>query len=726
MSVQPSGKEQWSSKIGVILAVSGSAVGLGNFLRFPGMAAAHGGGAFMIPYFISLLLIGIPICWVEWTLGRQGGRGGFHSSPGILHHLIKNPVARFFGTLGLLIPVAIYMYYVYIEAWCLGYAWKYLVGTMPSSADASVYGDHFNHFVGATKNGLMHDAVLFLLIVFTLNFILIYRGLTKGIESFCKVAMPVLIVAAIIVLVRVLTLPPQPVGEPWHIGLARSMPAAEWNALRSRLSGINDKVQVTNLILDGINTSTAPADLAGLADIEQQTRDSHAEIMKTIRDTVEKHNAPLSSGETARIEMPAGYLAGAEAVTTALTIARTPDVANAYKAWVEKVRASLDDDSKWELIRLESAQSGLAKDLGSDKENTRKKATDKQIRYQQLRAKILQKVSPPPAIPGADALVVQRVGAAEVATVERTVRNGLGFMWNPKPAEPGESIFSALGNAEVWLQAAGQIFFSISVGFGIIITYASYLRGNDDVALSGLTATSTNEFCEVCLGGLITIPAAFIFLGATPLAGTPSTLGLGFTTLPAVFEAMPAGRFFGCLWFTMLFAAAITSSLSMLQPAIAFLEEGFGLQRKSSVAMLGLITAIGCLMVVYFSEGLTALDTMDFWIGSFCVYVMATVLVIVFGWVIGVDRGLALADEGAELHIPRFFGFVIKYISPLYLLIIFGFWLYNNAWAGIESIRESEAKSYTVAFLIVVAVFFAVLVSLAAKRWDHAATGDKS
>ncbi|MFH1862164.1 MAG: sodium:calcium symporter, partial [bacterium] len=66
-------RENWGSRIGVILAVSGSAVGLGNFLRFPVQAASHGGGAFMIPYFIAFLLLGIPLAWVEWTIGRYGG-----------------------------------------------------------------------------------------------------------------------------------------------------------------------------------------------------------------------------------------------------------------------------------------------------------------------------------------------------------------------------------------------------------------------------------------------------------------------------------------------------------------------------------------------------------------------------------------------------------------------------------------------------------------------------
>ena len=81
-SQEPSG-EQWASRIGVILAVAGSAVGLGNFLRFPGNAAQNGAGAFMIPYFVSLHVLGIPLCWAEWTMGRYGGKKGFNSAPGV-------------------------------------------------------------------------------------------------------------------------------------------------------------------------------------------------------------------------------------------------------------------------------------------------------------------------------------------------------------------------------------------------------------------------------------------------------------------------------------------------------------------------------------------------------------------------------------------------------------------------------------------------------------------
>src|SRR5438034_2699277 len=100
---------------------------------------------------------------------------------------------------------------------------------------------------------------------------------------------------------------------------------------------------------------------------------------------------------------------------------------------------------------------------------------------------------------------------------------------------------------------------------------------------------------------MITIPAAFMFLGA----GTDGhgTFDLGFKVLPNVFAQMPAGQMFGFLWFVMLFLAAITSSLSMLQPVIAFFEEGLGLRRHASVAFLGLISALGSGFILYFSKG---------------------------------------------------------------------------------------------------------------------------
>src|SRR3972149_7112614 len=97
--------ETWTTQIGVIWAVRGSAVGLGNFLRFPGLAAKYEGGAFMIPYFIAFLLLGLPLAWAEWATGRYGGVRGFHSAAGIYRSIHRGKTSAFFGALALGVAV---------------------------------------------------------------------------------------------------------------------------------------------------------------------------------------------------------------------------------------------------------------------------------------------------------------------------------------------------------------------------------------------------------------------------------------------------------------------------------------------------------------------------------------------------------------------------------------------------------------------------------------------
>ena len=506
---QSTGGEQWSTRMGVIMAVAGSAVGIGNYLRFPGLAMQHGGGAFMLPYFAALLILGIPLAWAEWTMGRYAGIRGFNSAPGIYSVIWRNPAAKYFGTLALIIPLVIYMYYVLVESWCLSYAICYLTGDLATGSggqldqliaqvkadsggalsDQQVRSQAFNLFyktlVGAEHDGAALQAgnrtwLGVLVIVFGLNFACIYRGLSGGIEKLCNVAMPVLFLLSFTVLFRVLAL-------------------------------------------------------------------------------------------------------------------GTPDA-----------------------------------------------------------------VHP-----------------------ERNVINGLGYMWNPHSEE--------LWNPRTWLDAAGQIFFTLSVGFGIIINYSSYLRSKDDVALSSLTANSMNEFSEVCHGGLITIPAAFIFLGTLDPQLMSSTFDVGFVALPNVFDQMWGGRFFGFCWFFMLFIAAIAASVSMLQPCIAFLEEGLGLKRRASAAMLGLIAALGCGFVLYFSKGSVALDTFDFWVGTFLIFILSMFQTVLYGWVFGIDRGHAELHQGAHIRVPRFVQYVLKYVTPAYLLAIF----ITFCWLDMPSGQEFKFQTST-------------------------------
>lgn len=513
-------KEEWGSRVGVILAVAGSAVGLGNFLRFPGQAAQNGGGAFLIPYFCALLLLGIPIGWAEWAMGRYGGAKGFHSAPAILGVVGRGSLARYLGVIGVMIPLAVAFYYVFIESWTLGYFLKYLTGGVgidpaaPIAQQTAVSTAFYNEFTGTSADGILFTGesrftVTAWIVTFGLNIYLIYRGLSKGIERFVTWAMPLMAGCALIVLIRVLTL-------------------------------------------------------------------------------------------------------------------GTPD----------------------------------------------------------------------PSQP------------------EQNVVNGLGYMWNPD--------YSALGNFQTWLAAAGQIFFSISVGFGIILNYASYMKRRGDVALSALTSAATNELFEVGFGGMITLTASFVFLGLSGTIAAVSTgsFGLGFQTLPVVFAQMGSyGNLIGAIWFLMLFLAAITSSLSMYQPAVAFFQEALGGERTRAVNKVVVISVIGTALTLWFSQGGVFWSTLDFWVGTFLIFVMAGVQIIAFGWAFGIDLGWREIHLGALIQLPRVVRFVLKYVAPAYLIVIFVGFCIQNLPASIRGIGGSPAAQLAIALIAVTLIGLLLVLRAGERRW---------
>lgn len=465
-------RERWSSKLGVILAVAGSAVGLGNFLRFPAVAADNGGGAFMIPYFVCFFLLGLPLMWIEWTIGRYGGGFERSTAPGIFQTMWrKNRFIKYFGVIGIFGPTVIFIYYSYIESWLLGYSFFALTGKYASCTDQNGMQAFLSGYQGLVHNEHFNGigcAYLFFTITFLLNILVVCVGLRGGIERVCKWGLVVLFIMAIVIVVRVLTLGTPDVQKP------------DWN--------------------------------------------------------------PVA---------------------------------------------------------------------------------------------------------------------------------GLGFLWNPQ--------WDKLREAKVWLAAAGQIFFTLSAGFGVILTYASYLTRQDDVALSGLTASATNEFAEVILGGSIMIPAAITFLGPEQMQSIvqKGLFNLGFVTMPLIFEKIAFGQYFAFMWFFLLFLAGLTSSISLALPAIAFLEDEFNLTRKEATTVFGTITFILTQPVIFFI-GSGVLDEMDFWGTSVSLVVFATIEVILFGWVFGMDRAWTELHHGSDIRIPGFYRWIIKYITPLMLITIIGFWLWQD------------------------------------------------
>src|SRR3990167_3700694 len=190
-------RDSWGSRLGIIMAVAGSAVGLGNFLRFPAKAAANGGGAFMIPYFISLLLLGIPLMWIEWTLGRYGGGFEHGTAPGIFHTMWqKNRFIKYFGVIGIFGPLVIFIYYTYIESWTLAYSFFAITGKYANLASQDAMQSFLRGFQGLEKNkhfSSLRPAYAFFAVTFFANIAVIYYGIKGGIEKLCKIAMPFLL-----------------------------------------------------------------------------------------------------------------------------------------------------------------------------------------------------------------------------------------------------------------------------------------------------------------------------------------------------------------------------------------------------------------------------------------------------------------------------------------------------------------------------------------------------
>lgn len=509
-------RELWATRTGLILAMAGNAIGLGNFLRFPVQAAENGGGAFMVPYIIAFIFLGIPLMWVEWAIGRYGGERGHGTTPAIFNLIWNSPISRIIGVFGLWIPLVVAIYYIYIESWTLGYSIHFLFGNSPvlppdGITNATEYVKPFSNFLSnyiGTGEGTFlkpsYMAYFAFVITILLNFYILRRGISRGIELFAKFALPALFIMATILLIRVLTL-------------------------------------------------------------------------------------------------------------------KTPN-GNAIQ--------------------------------------------------------------------------------------------GLNFLWSPD--------FSALTNPNVWIAAAGQIFFTLSLGFGAIITYASYVKANEDITLSGLTSATLNETAEVVLGGSIAIPAAVAFFGVAGAVSIAQSgaFNLGFVSLPAIFASIPgtiigipSGQILGFLWFFLLFFAGLTSSVAITQPIVAFFEDEFGLERKKAVSLTILIMLVSVILVVFVGQ---TLDEWDFWAGTIGVVIFGLIELIMFMWVFGGNKAWDEINRHGIIKVPRFFYYVLRYITPLFLLFVIGWWFYEFLPAQFQ--KASWNIWLARLYIIGLFVFLSVLVFISDRR----------
>lgn len=242
---------------------------------------------------------------------------------------------------------------------------------------------------------------------------------------------------------------------------------------------------------------------------------------------------------------------------------------------------------------------------------------------------------------------------------------GLKFLFYPKFSElTGSSILSALG----------QAFFSLSIGMGVLLTYASYIRKEDNLNHISLQVISTDTLVAV-LAGVAILPAVFAF-HIDPQAGP----GLVFLTLPKVFLSMPFGQLWSVLFFLLLTFAALTSAISLLEVVVAYMVE----EKKMSRIRATIITTLGITTLGVFSTlsfgplkdieffGLSIFDSFDFISSNILLPAGGILLCIFAGW--RLDHAVLyseLSNEGKiKLRFFRLYIVILKYLAPACIFLI--------------------------------------------------------
>ncbi len=238
-------------------------------------------------------------------------------------------------------------------------------------------------------------------------------------------------------------------------------------------------------------------------------------------------------------------------------------------------------------------------------------------------------------------------------------------------------------NGKVVLAALGQAFFSLSVGWGLMITYGSYLskKNNAITSASWIVGMDTSV---ALMGGLMVFPAVFAF-GKNPASGP----ALVFDVLPTVFDQMTGGAIIGALFFLLLFVAALTSSISMLEVPVAYLIDEKKWTRKKAAWTVGIAAMVlsipsaissiegnifNTMSLNFFGIVKTGFfDLMDFFFGTVAVVVVCLMLSLYTGWVKSIQtyaNELALGAPSFNGWKRAFWIFFIKFVCPVVIFLV--------------------------------------------------------
>jgi len=235
-----------------------------------------------------------------------------------------------------------------------------------------------------------------------------------------------------------------------------------------------------------------------------------------------------------------------------------------------------------------------------------------------------------------------------------------GLIWYLKPD------FSSLLSPKIWISAFGQVFFSLSLVIGTMITYASYQPKNSDVA--------KNSSVIAFVSGLFSFVVGFAIFSAlgqmSVVSGIPISnliqegTTLAFITFPAVLNIMPVSILFSMLFFLILIFAGLTSSVSLLETATGPIIEKFNISREKTVSIL---TIVGCLISLPFALNAGNIELIDKIVSTYGLPFLGFAEVIVFGWIYGADKLRTYINSVSDFKIGRSWTWLIKIFIPIVL-----------------------------------------------------------
>ncbi len=230
-------------------------------------------------------------------------------------------------------------------------------------------------------------------------------------------------------------------------------------------------------------------------------------------------------------------------------------------------------------------------------------------------------------------------------------------------------------NSETVTAALGQVFFSLSLAMGIMITFGSYMRSEDDIQKCAVSVGFIDIVVPIICGMLI-VPLAFSMYGKDSMQAGAT---LVFDALPKIFEHMAGGSIIAVVFFALLFFAAWTSAMSVAEAVIATMIDKMGISRHRAVILLfiptlvaGIIISLGYGPLSFIRWGdLTILDMLDMVTNSFLMPIVAFVTAVLIGHIVGCKVIIDEVEKSGEFRLKSLYPIIIKWIAPICIALIF-------------------------------------------------------